>query len=307
MWVVMLWMIKVGWSASLDDVYALQRQGKYIEAQEVLDDLLLNSEVQTTPQLRFEWARNLELQGQYEPALEMYNELYILRVAGDFGLNVAYRRGLVLSNLGQHRAAIRTLKRLRWRKLTPKDRRGVQLALGAAEIEGGLVERGMKRIEKTLLKLEQPNEWSWLQARARMAICRYLISKAQQTPLEASVDLKTQMDDRANWILQADKQIQVIIQLQEPEYVLLGLEEFADSMVVFFDALRMLPPPVDFTDAQAEIFAEEIARQSKVLAEKALGYYQLAVRFGDGLAWTGACHPRMERKIEVLEGELRRL
>ena len=75
-------------------------------------------------------------------------------------------------------------------------------------------------------------------------------------------------------------------------------------MVLFFDELRMLPPPPDFTDSQAEIFTEQVSQQASVLADKAIGYYKLAVRFGDGLAWMGQSHARMDRKIEVLEKEL---
>ncbi len=304
---VWVWLLcQFAWSqeVSMETIYALQRRGQYEAAQTELDRMVLEND---SPQISFEWARNLELQGQYETALGVYNDLYIRRLAGDFGLNIAYRRALMLSNLGDHRRAIRTLKRLRWRKLSRHDRRGIQLALGAAEIEAGDVHRGMQRIHRTLEKLEQPTEWSWLQARARMAVVHHLLSQASQTTLEPTDDLKTQMDQRANWILEAEQQLQVIIQLQEPEYVLTGLETFADSMVLFFDELRMLPPPTEFTQTQADIFESEVGQQASVLADKAIGYYKLAVRFGNGLAWTGDCHPRMERKIEVLEKELRRL
>ncbi len=304
---VWMWLVcQVAWSQemNMETVYALQRRGQYEEAQTELDRLILEYD---DPRVRFEWARNLELQGQYETALDVYNELYIRRLAGDFGLNVAYRRALVQSNLGDHRRAIRTLKRLRWRKLSGQDRRGIHLALGAAEIESGDVRRGTQRIHRTLERLEQPTEWSWLQARARMALVNHLLSQASQTTLEPTDDLKVQMDRRAQWILEAERQLQVIIQLQEPEYVLTGLETFADSMVLFFDELRMLPPPSDFTPAQGDIFASEVGQQASILADKAIGYYKLAVRFGSGLAWTGECHPRMQRKIEVLEQELRRL
>ena len=140
-----------------------------------------------------------------------------------------------------------------------------------------------------------------------MAICDHLLSLASGTALQAGDDLKDQMDQRADWILQAEKQIQVIIQLQEPEYVMTSLEHFADSMVLFFDEVRMLPPPPEFTATQAVIFEEEIAQQASVLADKAIGYYKLAVRFGDGLLWTGDAHPRMKRKVDILESELRKL
>ena len=306
-----MWILLMGWMGLaisstdlIEQVHTLQRQGQYVQAQRILDDLVLEYD---TPAIRFEWARNLELQGKYEPALQVYNELYILRLAGDFGLNIAYRRGLILSNLGEHKKAVRTLRRLRWRKLSARDRRGVHLALGSAEIQSGQIERGIRRIEKVLTQIEQPNEWSWLQARARMAICDHLLQVASQTPLEPTGDLKVQMDKRANWILQAENQIQVIIQLQEPEYVMVSLEHFADSMVLFFDELRMLPPPPEFTPTQASIFEEELSQQATVLADKAIGYYKLAVRFGDGLLWAGERHPRMKRKIEVLEKELRQL
>ena len=290
-----------GTTDGLDSVHRFQRKGQYVEAEAELARLLMEH---STPQLQFEWARNLELQGEYQSALVVYDELYPLRLIGDLGLNIAYRRGLVLSNLGKHREALQTLRRLRWRKLSAKDRRGLQLALGAAELMAGKTDKGMRRIERTLGELEQPNEWSWLQARARMAMCTLLLERANESALMAEGDLQAQMNMRADWILAAEKQIQVIIQLQEPEYVLLSIEAFADSLLLFFDELRMLPPPDTFTSTQVQLYESQLQEQAEMLADKALGYYRLAVRFGDGLFWKGPSYVRMQRKIEVLEQEL---
>ncbi len=286
---------------TLEDVYLQQRKGQYIEAQVLLDELIA---LQRSPQIQFEWARNLEFQQQYDAAILVYDDLYFLRLAGDFGLNIAYRRALMLSNLGRHSEALKTLRRLRWRRLSQSDRRAVSLALGAAEIMAGLTQKGIRRVEKTLDELVTPTEWSWLQARARMAICEHMFEKAQSIEVLIGVDLENRMDERANWILEAEKHIQVIIQLQEPEYVLRSIESIADALVTFYDDVASIPPPQDFTLTQRSIFQEEMSNQGRILLEKALGYYQQADRFGDGLSWKGSNHARIHRKVVVLQSEL---
>ena len=151
--------------------------------------------------------------------------------------------------------------------------------------------------------MASPSEWSWLQARARMAICEHMFEQAQSIEIFIE-DLDKRMDDRANWILEAENHIQVIIQLQEPEYVLQSIESLADALVVFYDELASVPPPKNFTLAQREIFKEEMSKRGRVLLEKALGYYQLADRFGNGLAWQGEDHLQIGNKVAVLQREL---
>lgn len=301
---MMLWLwMSLGWATetSMDDVYRLQRQGQYVEAGEILHEMMLQEE---TIEHQFEWARNLELQGKYEAAVLEYDALYKHRLKGDFGLNVAYRRALVLSNVGRHREALRTLNRLRWRRLRTTDRRAVLLALGSAEIMAGKTEKGMHRVERTLESLETPTEWSWLQTRARLSICQALLGMAQETELLLTEELNALMDERANWILAAERHIRMIIQLQEPDHVLQSIEALADALVLFHDELVSLPPPEDFSTTQQKLLEDRLAQHSEMLLDKALGYYQLAERYGSDLSWTGPELPRIQAKVRVLKQEI---
>ena len=303
---MVLWfwlLIGVVWSSDnqVDEVHRLQRQGQYVEAGVILRGMILDTD---SVDVQFEWARNLELQGKYEAAALVYDDLYKHRFKGDFGLNVAYRRALVLSNIGRHNEALRTLRRMRWRKLRPTDRRAILLALGAAEIMAGKNRKGMLRVEKALASLETPTEWSWLQARARMAICKELLHLAQNTELLLDENLNAAMDVRANWILTAERHIRMIVQLQEPDYVLQSIESLADALVLFHDDLVSLPPPVELTTTQQALLEERLAQHSEMLLEKALGYYQLADRFGSDLDWAGPELKRIQSKKQILQEEM---
>ena len=57
--VVMVWLDEFGFCIQpiqWNKFSALQRQGQYVAAQEILDDLVLEH---NTPVIQFEWARNL--------------------------------------------------------------------------------------------------------------------------------------------------------------------------------------------------------------------------------------------------------
>ena len=112
------------------------------------------------------------------------------------------------------------------------------------------------------------------------------------------------MDVRANWILTAEKHIRMIIQLQEPDYVLKSIESLADALVLFHDDLISLPPPAEFSTTQQTLLEDRLAEHSEMLLDKALGYYQLADRFGTDLDWTGPELSRIQAKKHVLKEEM---
>lgn len=286
----------------LDTVHSLQRSGKYASAESILD-FLLESDPENRAIVQFEVAKNWDLQEKYEIALEVYEDLYQQRLPPDLSLNVAYRRALMYSNLGYHQKAVRALRWLRYKRLSPTDRRGVNLAYGSALLMHGN-KKGIHIIQKNLQSMQSAHEQTWLQARARFTLCSYLLQEAQQIGLFADDTLSGNMDLRSNLILDAEKQLRVIMQLQEPEYALRGVEAIGDALILFYDDMVQIPPPDHFTHSQQLLFTDGIMDKAAILAHKSLEYYQEGANYASQLAWVGSVYPRLQRKSLAVKQQL---
>jgi hypothetical protein len=287
----------------LSIVYSLQRSGKYDEAEQRLNYLL--SEDASSPFLRFEQAKNSEYKEEYLLAIDDYQDLLEEKLTSDLKLNVRYRYCLVLSNLGEHKKANKMARRLRRNiSLSTTDRRAVSLVLGTTQLQSGKKAKGIARIQKTLEKLSSPEEHSWLQSRAKMALAEELLLQAAKVELIPSRDLNDSLKERADLIIQAERQVQSIIALNEPEYALKGLSKVADAMLVLYDDLISAQAPSAFTKEQKELYQEQIIEQAEFLKEKALSYYSTALRYANQLKWSGSIRGELEAKYNALQAEI---
>ena len=286
----------------LDTVHSLQRSGKYLSAEDILD-FLLDNDLENRAIVQFEVAKNWDLQEKYEIALEVYEDLYRQHLPSDLALNVAYRRALMYANLEYHQRAVRAFWRLRCKRLSKTDRRGVNLAYGSALLMNGNT-KGIRIIQKSLQSMKSPHEQTWLQARARFTLCVYLLQEGQKIELIADDSLSSNMDLRSNMILDAEKQLRVIMQLQEPEYALRGVEAMGDALIFFYDDMVQISPPDHFTHSQQQLFTDSMMDKSEILALKSLEYYQEGANYASQLAWVGSVHPRLETKALAVKQQL---
>lgn len=284
-------------------IYALQRSGRYEAAEQRFDFLL---EQEDSPLfLRFEYAKNAEYQEKYQVAIENYQSLLKEDLSSDLKLNVRYRYCIVLSDLGEYKKASKMARKIRRsRALSATDRRAVSLILGTAQLQSGKKRKGIKRIQKTLGKLVSPQEHAWLQARAKMALAEELLFQAGQIELLTSEDLTKSLKDRADLIVQAERQVQSIIALNEPEFALDGLSRVADEMLVLYDDLLASQPPESFTKEQKELYQEVIEEKADFLQEKALSYYSTALRYANQLEWAGQIRGELQAKYDALQQEI---
>ena len=287
----------------LSIVYSLQRSGKYDGAEQRLNYLL--SEDPGSPFLRFEQAKNSEYKEEYLLAVDDYEALLEEKLTSDLRLNVRYRYGLVLSNVGEHKKANKIARKLRRNiSLSASDRRAVSLVLGTTQLQSGKKKKGIARIQNALNKLASSQEHSWLQSRAKMALAEELLFQATQIELIPSRELNESLKERADLIIQAERQVQSIIALNEPEYALKGLSRVADAMLVLYDDLISAQAPSEFTKVQKELYQEKIVEQAEFLQEKALSYYSTALRYANQLEWSGSIREELEAKYNALQAEI---
>jgi tetratricopeptide (TPR) repeat protein len=282
-------------------IYDLQRSGRYLSAEQRLNFLL---EEQSSPFLLFEIARNTELQSNYAAALVLYEQLYNQNLEEALALDVAFRRALVLSDLGLHTEAISSLRELKKKySLSKSDKIAVDLALGSSQLHAGKKRAGINRIQRSLDSLENPRQHSWLQARARYALSTVLLEEARRIEIygaQQAKRLNSRLQKRANLILQAEKNITVIIQLDEPEYALQGVVDVADAMIVFYDAIVATPPPGKFNDQQSKLFRNGMKDRASLLEDKAFEYYSKGLRYAEQLDWPGPIRQELQAKKDVI-------
>ena len=300
-----------GWEhLSLDEhlnvVYALQRSGRYEAASKRLFFLLHREEYQDSRLfIQFEYAKNAEYQEEYQIALSVYDNLFLEKLPSDLKLNVLYRYSIMLMELNDPKGAIKIAKKIRRsRILSSSDRRAVSLILGTAQLQAGKKKKGIRRIQKTFGKLVSPQEHAWLQARAKMALAEELLFQAEQIELFTVEEIEDSLKIRANLIIQAERQVQSIIALNEPEYALSGLSRVADSMLVLYDDLLASQPPSEFTKEQKELYKEAMDEKADFLQEKALSYYSTALRYANQIEWSGKIRGELQAKYDALQQEI---
>lgn len=288
----------------IEQVRELQRVGRYDAA---VQRLLFIQQRQDSPVIQFEMARNTELMGEYATALELYTQLHQQELEEGLQLEVAFRRALVLSDVDRHKEAIRSLRQLRRRfSLSKDDKVVVNLALGTSELQAGKKWMGIRHIQRNLELLESGQQHPWIQARARYALAQELLDQAHSialSPIKTGTKLNDKLQERANLILAAEKQIAVVIQLDEPEYALQGLIDIADAMLILYDDLVAVPPPTSFTPDQAVLFRERMAQDASVLQEKAFNYYSKGLRYAEQLDWPGDIQDELREKREIVGRE----
>ena len=288
---------------NLVQIHELQRSGRYEAAQQRLEYLLKHS---NEPNIKYEYARNKELMEEYETALVLYEELRAGELTLELAREVGFRRAVVLSDMGRQQQSIAAFRKLkRAFSLSADEQIAVALGLGASEVLAGKTRRGSKRIQRSLHKLDTPRQHSWLQARARYTLAQALLSKALKIELHGPVEqMNEDLQARANLILQAEKQVTVILQLDEPEFALQGVLAVADALLILYDDLLSSTPPSSFTAGQASLYREKMAEKGSFLMRKAFSYYSKGLRYAEQLDWPGEARRELQRKRQALLAEL---
>jgi hypothetical protein len=249
----------------------------------------------------YQSAVTAELSEEHETALLGYDEVLARHGDDDVAQDAAFRRALVLEDLGRHRDATQQVKRLqRSGHWSEPDHLSLELARGVNELGQGRTRRGLRRIGRSLAVLDGSKDVAWMQAKARAALARHLLDEAAIIPMVNGRKAVKNLQIRASAISEAEHQIIAVATLGEPEYSLVGLELLGDGYMALHDDLLAAPVPKELTSDQADIFREALAERAGVLARKAWRYYDQGVSLAARTQWRGAISERLRARRDAL-------
>ena len=253
------------------EIDSLQRAGKSAEAGLRIDYM---SDHGSSPALTFYAAKNAELEEKFQAALDGYRAINAVDLEPEFLLQVRYREALVLGDLGRHREALRSFRRLRKAsELSKSDRPVVDLGWGTAAIYSGGWWRtwcGVRKINRALAELPETHS-ALMQARDRDALVSVLLNEAEAFRFNAR-RLNRQINKRSELIRSAEMQVVAMIQLEEPEYALRGVM-LADAYLQLYDELIAAPHPKSFNAAQIALYRKRMRAEAAPIRRTALSYY----------------------------------
>lgn len=243
--------------------------GKYEDAHRYLEELIRRSD---NIDYRYNEGVLWELEEQYILAEDRYKELIVESVDPAFILNLQFRLGVIVSDQGRHLEAITLFKTLmRDPEVTPKEIQILSLAQGAAEIYHGKTRRGVRRINKTLA-LEYSENQPWIESRAREALVFALIQKSEGYAFGSVKKTTRNFQKRSELVGVAEEQIVVMIDLEEPEYVLKSLLQLSGAYIQVANEMRMVPAPRKLDREQQIAFQDSLNDRADFIEEKGRGY-----------------------------------
>lgn len=254
---------------------------------------------QDGPSIELALGITLELEERYADALGCYDAVLAKWPNAPEATNAAFRRALVLGDLGRHAESLaqvrallrrgeggsrRTSPRKSW---TERDRQTLELVRGVEELDSGHVRRGLRRIHRTLVALQGTDAIPWIRARARAAVVHHLLDEAASIPLVGNKRAARNLKRRAALMSQAEDQVIAIARLKQVEYALLGVEQLGDAYMRLHDDMLAAPPPHRLTDEQVAIYRQEVASKAKILQAKAWRFYDEGVSLALRSGWQG--------------------
>ena len=211
----------------------------------------------------------------YDSALQHY-EAVLDAGASEYRHNAAFRRIIVLEDVGRHDESLAAVKALQaegsWSEV---DEVTLSLARGISELSAGKTRKGLKRIEAGLALLQGTNESTWMRARARAALVGVMLDEAGELTLRGDKKAARRLKKRSALMMAAEQQIIAIAHLDEPEYALAGLVMLGDAYIMLHDDMLAAPAPRKLDDDQEVIYLAEIESKVQILSAKAKNYLSL--------------------------------
>lgn len=289
---------QLGPDALFQQALAFQAEGRRSAA---LERLAWLQEQHPDPQISFQIGKTLELDEDYAGALAAYDDVLSAEGEGRLRHDAAFRRAIVLEDLGHHKESLKQIKALEasgeW---DASEAVSLALCRGIAELSAGRTRRGIKRLEAGLASLEGSTEQTWMRARARAALASYLLSEAAALELRGDKKAARRLSARNDLMVAAEQQVVAIARLGETEYILTGLQQIGDSYLLLHDDLLAAPAPRRLDAAQELIYTETVAERAGILRRKAKMYYDKGLQLADQVGWQGQARDELADRVAQL-------
>jgi tetratricopeptide (TPR) repeat protein len=285
----------------IDQAIEIRRNGDVDGAR----SLLLAAEPMMTPELRsrYLYQRGVteELAWKPEEAKAFYEQ--VIALGGNDQLDAIFRHAMVLEQLGDDDGALKDILRLaKVRGLDEDDQTTVDLARGISEVNAGRVHKGVKRLNKVLASVEGTDKYTYYRAKARYTLAKALLDDAAKLDLTGGEHrVVRRLKRRADDIKAAEGQVEAVANLKEPEWVLAGLIALGDGYAGLADAVADSTPPRKLSDAEKDVYRQEVAKKAENVRTKAYHAYDSGVALAARIAWDSPRVAILKEKRAALE------
>ena len=253
------------------------------------------------PEAAFHEGVSLEYLERFEEALDRYERVLAHDPDDALQVEAAFRRALVLEDLGRHAESVDQVAELQKRGgWTPLQELTLELSRGVGELQGNKRRKGIKRLSRALSELEGTGESPYMQARARAALTRVLLDDAADLSMDGGRKAARNLLARTSLMVSAEQQVVAIALLGEPEYVLQTLILLGDAYLALHDDMMAATPPRKFDEEQALLYKELIAERAAVLPVKARRYYDEGVQVAVRTQWQGSLAEQIRARRDAL-------
>ena len=269
-----------------------KRSGQYDDA---LRHLTILSKRVDDLDYHYEEALLYELKEDYPQAAQRYEAILMTpELSPVFRRNIQFRYGIVLSDMGLDRDALAVFRKVaRARDLKSHEKLILEYARGVAYIYAGKTRKGIRKINKTLLK-QNPDTGSWIEARARAALVYVLIEESERLTFEKPKKTAKRFQKRSELVGAAEEQIVVMINLGEPEYVLRSLVLLSEAYFQVAEEMRVAPPPSSLNREQQIRFQKKQLERADFIDERGRSYCAKGVGYSDQMGFKGQARLELE-------------
>ncbi len=250
----------------------------------------------------YELGQNQLRYERYSEALSTFDTLVRRYPSAPESLDGLFKRALCYEEIGAHRKALRSLKRI-WLAdgFDVHDRYTLDLQTGITKVRMGRERAGLKLIEQGLAATENTDLIPWLRAKAHITKARVLLDAAATLPLKGREKRVVEnLNERARLIQQAEKEVTLATRHKEPEWILEGLLILGRSFEALGQAIAESPAPKSLSAEATVYYKEQIQVKGEQFKVKAWHHYDEGVALALRVGYRGMRLQRLEDARETL-------
>lgn len=207
-----------------------------------------------------------EVAEDFEQALLVYDDLLARHRAEDVRRDAGFRRAVVLDQLGEGKAALKQLKKVRppSEGFDTHDRATYDLQLGVALADQGRDKRAREVLAPALAITEGREDLTWMAGRGWAALLDMELAAAAELELVGSEKKVTDrfVTRREHLAAATDILVDHLVPLQEPTWLLHALLALGDASVALHRDLVASTVPRRLSDEQAAIYQQLLHQQA---------------------------------------------
>lgn len=247
-----------------------------------------------------------ELDRDYATALATYTEGLRQFPDGTRSDDFAFRSAEVVGGLGDPDAALERLAPFvaTASERAAPDRAKIRLVQGIWEVESGNVRRGMRLLADALSETD-PQHARFYQAKARATVAAQWATDASRLHLDTRERRQVRrLTRRGETMLAIERQVTEIALLEEPEWVLDGLQTLGDAYALLGEDLLAARMPPRLDPSLHDLYRQTVADKAEVLLVKALNHYQRGLDLALRLGWQSRRVGELEAARTALQARI---